>query len=57
MIGVFFLYFWILSPKIDSLIGGDSKESIDYGTWVKDTGKVIYHAPGKIVTWVKDKMK
>lgn len=57
MIGVFFLYFWILSPKIDTLIGGDSKESIDYGTWVKDTGKVIYHAPGKIVTWVKDKMK
>ena len=57
MIGVFFLYFWILSPKIDALIGNAGKESFDYGTWLKDTGKVVYNAPGKIFTWIKGKMK
>ena len=57
MIGVFFLYFWIISPKIDSIIGGDSKEQLDYGSWVKDTGKTIYNIPGKVVNWVRDKVK
>lgn len=57
MIGVFFLYFWVVSPKIDDLLGKDGKETFDYGQWVKDFGKTAYEAPGKIYNKVRDKMK
>jgi hypothetical protein len=58
MIGVFFLYFWVISPKIDALIGGkDDKEMFDYGGWVKNFGKTAFDAPVKIFTKVRDKLK
>lgn len=57
MLGVFFLYFWIISPKVDKMLGADSKESFDYGTWVKNFGKTAYEAPVKIYTAVRDKLK
>ena len=56
MLGVFFLYFWVISPKVDSLLGKEDKETFDYGQWLKDTGKAAYQAPGKIYNAVKDKM-
>ena len=59
MIGVFFLYFWVVSPKIDAMfgLGKDDKEQFDYGQWVKDFGKTAYNAPGQIYTKVRDKIK
>ena len=58
MIGVFFLYFWVISPKIDALVGGkDDKEMFDYGGWVKNFGKTAFDAPVKIFTKVRDKLK
>ena len=48
MIGIAFLYFWIVSPKIDAKIGGGGKETFDFGTWVKSFGKAVYEAPEKI---------
>ena len=57
MIGIACLYFWILSPEIDKLIGSPAKESFDYGTWIKNVGKTIYAAPEKIYKSVKDKLK
>ena len=57
MLGVFMLYFWIVSPRIDKLIGSTDKESFDYGQWVKDFGKTVYNAPVNIYTKVRDKMK
>ncbi|MBR6010356.1 MAG: hypothetical protein IKP35_02985 [Alphaproteobacteria bacterium] len=48
MIGIFFLYFWVVSPKIDNLIGKLPDEKFDYGGWVKDAGKTAYNMPGKI---------
>lgn len=57
MIGIALLYLWIISPKIDKLIGGNSKEPFDYGGWLKSIGKVIYDAPGKIYDSIKAKMK
>jgi len=59
MMGVFFLYFWVVSPKIDKILGStkDAKEQFDYGQWVKDFGKTAYNAPAKIYTSVRDKLK
>ena len=57
MIGVALLYLWVVSPKVDKMIGGADKETFDYGTWVKDFGKTIYGAPAKIYNAVKDKLK
>ncbi len=59
MIGVFFLYFWVVSPEIDKMLGSgkDGKEEFDYGQWVKDFGKRAYETPGKIYTAVRDKLK
>jgi len=58
MIGVFFLYFWVISPKVDNMLGGkDKDDSFDYGKWVKDFGKTTYNAPSKIFSKVYDKIK
>ncbi len=56
MIGVAFLYFWIISPKIDGLLGKDGKETFDYGQWVKDFGKASVNAPHTVYTKVKEIM-
>ena len=59
MIGIWFLYFWVVSPRIDTLLGSgkDGKEEFDYGQWVKDFGKTVYEAPGKTYDFIKDKLK
>ena len=59
MIGIWFLYFWVVSPKVDALlnVNKESKEKFDYGQWVKDFGTTMYGAPGKIFNAVRDKMK
>lgn len=59
MIGVFFLYFWVVSPKVDAIFGTDKtgKEQFDYGEWIKSFGKTTYQAPGKIFNAVRDKIK
>lgn len=54
MIGIFFLYYWIISPRIDTLFAKDAKEDFDYGQWVKDFGKATYNAPEKIYTYIKE---
>lgn len=56
MIGIFFLYFWVISPEIDKLLNAskDTKETFDYGQWVKDVGKAAYEAPGKIYLKTKE---
>ena len=59
MIGIWFLYFWVISPKVDELLGTDkeTKETFDYGQWVKDFGKTVYNAPVNVYTKVRDKIK
>lgn len=59
MIGIWFLYFWVISPRVDSMLGSgkDGKETFDYGQWIKDFGKTTYQAPGKIYNKVQDKLK
>ena len=48
MVCLFFLYYYIISPKIDKLLGKDSKEIFDYGTWLKDLGVKAFKLPGQI---------
>lgn len=57
MIGLFFVYFYVINPKIDDLLGKDSKESFDYGGWVRDLGKTIWSTPVKISESVAKKLK
>lgn len=59
MIGVFILYFWVISPEIEKLLSMDKegKETFDYGKWLKDAGKTAYNAPGKTFNKVRDKIK
>ncbi len=56
MIGMFVLYFYVISPKIDGLIGKDGKEDFDYGGWVRDLGKTMWGAPVKITEEVTKRM-
>jgi hypothetical protein len=48
MSGLFFLYYYAVSPKIDELLGKSGKEKFDFGGWMKDVGKSVYNIPGKI---------
>jgi hypothetical protein len=53
MFGVTLLYFYVVSKKIDELLGGDEeskdkKEPFDFGGWMKDMGKRIWGAPAQI---------
>ena len=57
MVGIFFLYFWVISPQIDKLLGSPEKEVFDYGAWLKDFGKAAYGAPEKIYNAVKGTLK
>ena len=54
MIGVALLYFWIISPEIDKLLGKDGKETFDYGQWAKDFGKTAVNAPHNIYSKIKE---
>lgn len=57
MIGIAFLYFWIISPQIDKLISETKDDNFNFGQWTKDFGKTVYAAPGKIFTSIKDALK
>lgn len=56
VIGIFFLYFYVISPKIDKLLGGNGSEEFDFGTWVKDLGKKVWSAPQNWVSGVIEKL-
>ncbi len=56
MVGLFFLYFNIISPRIDGLLGKDGKSDFDYGAWIKDLGKSIWSAPVKIAEGVSKQL-
>ncbi|MBR4891634.1 MAG: hypothetical protein IKZ34_00435 [Alphaproteobacteria bacterium] len=53
---LFFLYFYAISPKIDKLLGKDSKELFDFGSWIKDFGKQMFNLPVKLTKMVMDNM-
>ena len=59
MIGVFFLYFWVISPEVDKLLNYNKvgEDKFNYGQWVKDTGKAAYNLPGKAFNAIRDKWK
>ncbi len=48
MFFMFLLYFYAVSPKVDAILGKDSKEQFDFGGWAKDLGKKIWNAPQQI---------
>lgn len=56
MICIFFLYLWIVSPKIDKLLNMDKekKETFDYAEWVKNVGKTTFNAPVNTYMKIRD---
>lgn len=48
MFGLFFLYFYVIEPKIKGIIVGAGKEQFDFGNWMKDLGKKIWNSPVQI---------
>lgn len=57
MIGIFILYFWVVSPEIDKILGKEGEETFDYGGWLKKAGTTIYNAPMKIFDSFSGKLK
>lgn len=57
MLGIAFLYIWVISPQTDKIIGGKDSKEFDFGGWLKDFGKMIYGAPAKIYKSVREKLK
>ena len=53
---LFFLYYYAISPKIDKLLGKDSKEMFDFGTWIKDLGKQAWKLPVEVTKKITDAM-
>ena len=57
MIGLFALYYWVVSPKIDSLLSSTSDEKLfDFGGNIKKLGKNIWNTPVTITEKVTDAM-
>ncbi len=54
VIGIFLLYYYVVNPKIDKLLGGSGAEEFDFGTWVKDLGKKVWSAPQN---WISGALK
>lgn len=49
MIGLFALYYWVISPKIDGiLVSTTGAETFDFGTNLKQLGKNIWNIPVQI---------
>ncbi len=58
MFSIYFLYAWIVSPKIDDMLKDkDSKDVFEYGVWLKNFGKTVYNIPGNIYDKLKDKLE
>lgn len=56
MFFMFLLYFYVVSPRIDAMLGKDGRELFDFGTWTKDLGKKIWSAPQQIFDAVSKAM-
>lgn len=56
VIGIFFLYFYIVSPKIDKLLGGKGSEEFDFGAWVKNLGKKVWNTPQDWISGIAKKL-
>ena len=48
MAGLFILYYYAISPKIDNLLGKDGTELFDFGGMLKSFGKTAYKLPEKL---------
>ena len=53
---LFFLYYYAISPKIDKLLGKESKEMFDFGTWIKDIGTTVWKSPIEMTKKLTDAM-
>jgi hypothetical protein len=48
IIGIFLVYYYVVEKKVKKLLGGDSKDPFEYGSYVRDFGKMFWDAPGKL---------
>lgn len=56
MLGLFFLYYYAVNPKIDKLLGKDENDKdFDFGTWTRELGTNLWAAPAKIYEQITKK--
>ena len=48
MIGLFWLYYYVVDKKVDGILGGGGSDSFDFGAWAKDLGKRIWRIPQQL---------
>ena len=48
MIGIFALYYWVVSPEIDKIIAPVGNSDFDFGGNIKKLGKNIWNLPVQI---------
>ena len=48
MIGIFALYYWVISPEIDKVFKPAGKSDFDFGGNIKQLGKNIWNLPVQI---------
>lgn len=56
MFFMFLLYFYVVSPRVDAMLGKDGSELFDFGTWTKNLGQKIWSAPQQIFDAVSKAM-
>ena len=45
MIGLFLIYYYAVSPRVDKILGGDARSDFDIGGQIKTLGKNIWNLP------------
>lgn len=57
MIGLFLLYYYAVSPRIDKIIKAPGTDEFDFGGWVKRLGKNIWASPYNFASDVIKRLK
>ncbi len=50
MIGLFLLYYYVVEPKVDGILGKVGSESFDFGGWLKELGKKVWGLPTELIS-------
>ena len=56
MLGVAFLYFYVIKDKVEGLLAGVGGEDFDFGGQIKQLGKNVWGLPTKIAGAITEKM-
>ena len=47
-IGLFFMYYWVISPEVDKILKPVGNSDFDFGANIKNLGKNIWNIPQQL---------